>query len=237
MSEIRFRSDVTVELVQAVGDDLAITRAARVSVAGAEAQETPEAMAGLINYLMRHKHGSPFEHGSMTFLVEAPIFVFREWHRHRAGWSYNEVSGRYKALDPVFWVPDLLRPVKEPTDFKPARPVLEAGTEADHEEIQDELMVSARWAWNSYRRMLRRGTAREVARAALPVGTYSAMYATCNPRSLMHFLSLRTHDPAAAHVSYPLAEIESAARQAESLFAARWPVTHAAWVKNGRAAV
>ncbi len=236
MSEIRFRSDVGVELVQAVGDDLAVTRAARVSVAGAEAQETPEALAGLIGYLVKHKHASPLEHGSMTVLVDCPIFVAREFMRHRT-FSFNETSGRYRVLEPVFWVPDRLRPVKEPKDFKPARPVLEEGDEHDHEHIQINIFAACKEAWHCYRTMLRAGVGREVARAVLPVGTYTQFYATANPRNWLNFLSLRTHDPAAAHVSYPLAEIEAAARQCEALFAARWPITHGAWVRNGRAAV
>ncbi len=232
---VRFRSDVTVQLVQAVGDDLAITRAARVSVAGAEAQETPEAMAGLIGYLVKMKHASPLEHGSMTVLVECPIFVAREWMRHRT-FSYNEVSGRYRHLDPVFWVPAVGRPVAEPEGFKPARPVLE--TDEDLRRITKMLTeASSEQAWRFYREMISRGVAREVARTVLPVGTYTAFYATANPRNWLNFLSLRTHDPAAAHVSYPLREIEDCARKCEELFAARWPVTHAAWVKNGRAAV
>jgi hypothetical protein len=93
-SEIRFRSDVTVELVKHSAGDQDVLWAARVSTAG-----------GLINYLMRDRHGSPFEHNSMTFFVSAPIFVFREFHRHRVGWSYNEESGRYRELQPVFYVP------------------------------------------------------------------------------------------------------------------------------------
>ena len=100
---IKFRSDVTVELKQSMASDEAILMAARVST-GAEST-SPEKDAGLINYLMRDRHGSPFEHNSFTFYIEAPIFVFREFMRHRIA-SYNEESGRYKELKPVLYIPD-----------------------------------------------------------------------------------------------------------------------------------
>lgn len=238
MSAITLRSRIGVELIQRVGSDAGIVAAARVATHGIGPADSDgfSGHAGLIRYLMAHRHGSPFEHGLMTFAVEAPIFVFREWHRHRIGWSYNEASGRYRQLEPVFWVPDLLRPVLEPAGFKPARPTLAEGTARDHEELQRRFAEVYRAAWGAYSDLLAGGVAREVARAVLPVGTYSSMYATCNPRSLMHFLALRTHDPAAATVSYPQAEIESAARQMEAEFARLFPLTHGAFCAAGRVA-
>lgn len=114
MSEIIFRSDVTVELVRASAADSDVLFAARVSTQGeqtlesaaaaTDASEDEKRSKGLINYLMRDRHGSPFEHNSMTFYVQAPIFVFREFMRHRIA-SYNEESGRYRELNPVFYVP------------------------------------------------------------------------------------------------------------------------------------
>ena len=232
---IRLRSDVSVRLVQHFGSDASVVAAARVSVEGVESARHLEAdpAPGLIRYLMRQRHGTPFEHAGMTFAVEAPIFVFREWHRHRVGWSYNETSGRYRELEPVFWVPPLDRKVKPAPGFKPARPEFVGGDEHDHELIQSECAAAYRRAWESYRAMLAAGVAREVARAVLPVGTYSSMYATCNPRSLMHFLSLRTGD---AGASYPQAEIEQAAKLCEAEFARLFPVTHAAFCEFGRVA-
>ena len=107
--DISMRSDVSVELVKSSASDSDVLFAARVSTLGEqsldELQKDPERSKGLINYLMRDRHGSPFEHNSMTFFVSAPIFVFREFMRHRVGWSYNEESGRYRELDPVFYVP------------------------------------------------------------------------------------------------------------------------------------
>jgi thymidylate synthase ThyX len=164
----RFRSDISVELVKANAQDSDVVWAARVSTAGEmslEARdEDPERSAGLIRYLMRDRHGSPFEHTSMTFLVSAPIFVFREFMRHRVGWSYNE------------------------------------------------------------------------ARGVLPVGTFSSMYASCNARSLMHFLGLRTQREGARFPSFPQREIEMVAEQMESHFARLMPITHAAFESNGRVA-
>ena len=235
MMEIRFRSDVSVTLVQSVGDDAGVCRAARVSTLGAAAAGTAEA-AGLIRYLMKHRHGTPFEHGLMTFLVEAPIFVFREWHRHRVGWSFSETSGRYRELEPVFWVPPRGRKVAPAPGYKASRPVFVEGDERQHEMIRSACRAAYDEAWNSYRAMVEDGTALEVARCVLPAAVYSSMYATCNPRSLMHFLSLRTHEPAAARVSYPQAEIEECARLMEAAFARLYPLTHAAWNEFGRQA-
>ncbi len=233
---IRLRSRIGVTLVQHVGSDAAVIAAARVSLEGAASVRHMDAgaTAGLVRYLMRQKHGTPFEHASLTFLVEAPIFVFREWHRHRVGWSYNETSARYKEMDPVFWVPDLLRKIRPAAGSKPARPEFVAGEAHAHEFIQYYCAESYRRAWAAYRGMLNAGYAKEVARCVLPVATFSSMYATCNPRSLMAFLALRTHDPAARHVSYPQAEIEDAARQMEAEFARLFPITHAAFVEFGR---
>ena len=111
MTDIEFRSDVTVELVRASAADSDVLFAARVSTLGeqtlgdaAAGVEASDRDRGLINYLMRDRHGSPFEHNSMTFYVQAPIFVFREFMRHRIA-SYNEESGRYRELRPVFYVP------------------------------------------------------------------------------------------------------------------------------------
>ena len=105
---MQFRSDVTVELVRSAAQDADVLFAARVSTQGEQSLDDVDGDAersqGLINYLMRDRHGSPFEHNSMTFYVQAPIFVFREFMRHRIA-SYNEESGRYRELRPVFYVP------------------------------------------------------------------------------------------------------------------------------------
>lgn len=495
MGEIKFRSDVGVKLVQHVGGDASVVAAAKVSVEGPESVRRleGEASSGLIRYLMKMRHGTPFEHASMTFHVEAPIFVWREWHRHRigfclagdtevytesicksgrtlrkrpiaelwrnwhegvpdsmgrvrllpscrnlpcrvadektgyfkigrmsdivqsgvkevlglktakghrlkcskdhqiltdggwvkagelrkgdriavcgkvpipgdqvcppalrrgigvwtsmqrkrlikptdkcdgcrrdfprddlvldhcvpvvsdilkalditnlrpycvnchriktnseqvlatgrggvagvkyvplteAGWvvgeemtydismdgphhnfvangvvvhnSYNEESARYKTLDPVFYVPDRERPMMKVEGWKPGRPkFLRCESDELHADWCAALMLSYQASYKTYLAGLDLGLDPGLARDCLPVGIYSSCWVTCNPRSLMAFLSLRTHEERAEKVSYPLWEIELAARQCEAEFARLFPITHDAFVEFGRAA-
>lgn len=234
----RFRSDMTVELVKHSASDTDVLWAARVSTAGEQSLEElgkdPERSKGLINYLMRDRHGSPFEHNSMTFLVSAPLFVFREFHRHRVGWSYNEESGRYRRLDPVFYVPDTSRRLVQ--EGRPGKYVFVEGTPAQHELVSSAMADSYRQSYAAYEEMLAAGVAREVARAVLPVGLYSSMYATCNARSLMHFLGLRTQHEDARTPSFPQREIEMVAEGMEEQWAKLMPLTYAAFNANGRTA-
>lgn len=241
MSEVRFRSDIGVRLVQHVGGDAGVVAAARVSVEGADSARhidaDPEGAKGLIRYLMKHRHGTPFEHASMTFHVQAPIFVWREWHRHRVGFSYNEESARYKTLDPVFYLPDRERPMMKVDGWKPGRPKFTRCEDEDvYADLCESLRVNYRAAYRSYEFNLSLGIDPGLARDCLPVGIYSSCWVTCNPRSLMAFLSLRTHEPTASAVSYPLWEIELAARQCEAEFARLFPITHGAFCECGRVA-
>ncbi|GAA2829915.1 FAD-dependent thymidylate synthase [Kitasatospora sp. CM 4170] len=234
----QFRSDVTVELVRSAAADSDVIWAARVSTAGEQSlealQQDPEKSKGLINYLMRDRHGTPFEHNSMTFFISAPIFVFREFHRHRSGWSYNEESGRYRELQPVFYVPGEDRKLVQ--EGRPGRYEFVEGTPEQHKTVTEAMETAYREAYGRYREMLDAGVAREVARAVLPVGLFSSMYATCNARSLMHFLSLRTKKENAAVPSFPQREIEMVAEQMEEQWARLMPLTHAAFEKHGRVA-
>jgi len=233
-----FRSDVTVQLVKATASDADVLFAARVSTLGEqsidEIGKDPERSKGLLNYLMRERHGSPWEHTSMTILISAPIFVFREFHRHRAGWSYNEESGRYRELRPVFYIPSAGRKLVQVG--KPGAYTFEYGTLDQHDLLENTMKRSYTEAFEAYQLLLRDGVAREVARAVLPVGLYSSMYATCNARSLMHFLGLRTTHPNAAIKSSPQREIEMVAEQMEAAWAGLMPLTHAAFNANGRIA-
>ncbi|GGV33079.1 FAD-dependent thymidylate synthase [Streptomyces griseoflavus] len=237
-TDVTLRSDVTVELVKSSASDSDVLFAARVSTLGeqsiGELRKDPERSKGLINYLMRDRHGSPFEHNSMTFLVSAPIFVFREFMRHRVGWSYNEESGRYRELQPVFYVPDASRKLVQ--EGRPGKYVFVEGTPAQHASVQDVLGDSYRQAYEAYQKLLAEGVAREVARAALPVGLYSSMYATCNARSLMHFLGLRTQHEQAKVPSFPQREIEMVGEKMEAEWARLMPLTYAAFNANGRVA-
>jgi thymidylate synthase (FAD) len=175
---------------------------------------------------------SPFEHNSMTFFVSAPILVFREWMRHRIGWSYNESSGRYAELQPVFYVPAPERRLVQ--EGKPGAYVFVEGSEEQHRLVVDATKKACTDAYAAYQDMLRAGIAREVARGVLPVCTFSSMYATCNARSLMAFLSLRTKREDSKFPSYPQREIEMAAEKMEAEWARLMPITYEAFNANGR---
>lgn len=235
--EIVFRSDVTVELVRGHASDADVAFAARVSTKGeqsfAEVDADPESARGLIGYLMRDRHGSPFEHNSMTFYVEAPILVFREFMRHRIA-SYNEESGRYRRLRPVFYVPGPDRKLVQ--EGKAGAYTFVEGTPEQHETVVRLTRESCTQAYAAYVEMLEAGVAREVARGVLPVATFSSMYVTMNARSLMNFVSLRTKHEGSRFPSFPQREIEMVAERIEEEWARLMPLTHAAFQANGRVA-
>lgn len=232
MSFIKLLDDVEVHLEDSMGGDLSIVRAAQVSLKGKNEPVDTEKAVGLINYLVREKHGSPFEHNSMTFYVKAPIFVFREFHRHRAGFSYNEMSGRYTKLLPEFYVPNEDRPLVNVGSS--AKPEFVRGSEGQSYRTRRALEASYTDAWLSYEDLLEAGVANEVARAVLPVGVMSQMYATFNLRAAFNFLSLRTKDDRATHLSRPQHEIELVARKIEAEVERLFPIAYAAYNKFGR---
>lgn len=229
--DVQFRDDVTVSFENWQGDDNQIVHAMLVSTLGFESLDV-DASYGRINFLMKNRHGTPFEHNSMTFYIEAPIFVFREFHRHRIGWSYNEMSGRYKELEPVFYVPSRERNLVQ--IGKPGHYEFVPGDSITYDLLNDAMRKSYKDSFEMYRDMLNGGIAKEVARMVLPVGIYSSMYATCNARSLMAFLSLRTKNETAMFPSYPMREIEMVAEKMESHFARHFPLTYQAFCENGR---
>ncbi|WJN63462.1 ThyX-like thymidylate synthase [Streptomyces phage phiScoe56] len=211
-----------------------MARAARVSTIGSDSLSLNRPSEGLINYLMRDRHGSPFEHGSFTFAIEAPIFVAREFFRHRAGWSYNEESGRYRELRSVFYVPGPDRNLQQVG--KPGAYTFEPGTPAQYSSVTASSKDAYQVAWNAYQNQLQAGVAKEVARNVLPVGIFTSFWATCNPRSLMHFLSLRTNRQNSKVPSFPQREIEMVADQMELAFMDAMPHTWRAFEMNGRVA-
>ncbi|MFA7323629.1 MAG: FAD-dependent thymidylate synthase [Candidatus Nanopelagicales bacterium] len=233
--DVIFRNDVTVELVRSSARDADVVFAARVSTAGEQSLDDVQADAtgakGLINYLMRERHGSPFEHNSMTFFVQAPIFVWREHMRHRMA-SYNEESGRYRELKPVFYVPARERNIIQvgktgAYEFLP-------GDDHQYTLIEERMRESCTQSYRAYKEMLDAGIAREVARMVLPVSIYSSAYVTVNARSLMNFLSLRRKAEGSHFPSYPQREIEMVAERYEEEWAQLMPLTQAAFVANGR---
>jgi thymidylate synthase (FAD) len=208
----------------AFASDLAVANGARVSF-NLASQEMSSREEGLIRFLMRDRHGSPFEHGYFRFIVKAPLFVVREHHRHRAGHSYNEWSGRYSKMRADFYIPANVRTqVGKPGayTFEPVDEATRAATRAEIERQSSE-------AFAAYERMLDLGVAKEVARTVLPLNMYTTYYWSCNPRSLMHFCSLRNSE-------FAQYEIRELARAAEGFLERLMPVTHAAFVENGRTA-
>ncbi len=208
----------------ALASDLAVVNGARVSF-NQESDEMAERDEGLIRFLIRERHGSPFEHGYFRFLVKAPLFVVREHHRHRAGHSYNEWSGRYSKMEAEFYVPEFVRTqIGKPGSYS-FEPVTDEVRDATRREIEE----NAERAFESYERMLELGVAKEVARAVLPLSTYTKYYWSCNPRSLMHFCGLRNHENAQF-------EIRQFAAAAETFLERLMPATHAAFIANDRRA-
>ena len=235
--EISFRSDVTVELVKHSAGDADVVWAARVSTKGDQSLDDvssdPAKSAGLINYLMRDRHGSPFEHSVFTFFVQAPIFMWREHFRHRMA-SYNEESGRYKKLEPVFYVPGPERKLVQ--IGKAGAYEFVDGTSEQFNLVNEETKHACSVAYESYEKMLAADVAREVARIVLPVTIYSSAYVTMNARAMMNFLSLRRKVDGSHFPSFPQREIEMVAEKYEIEFEKLMPLTHAAFVANGRVA-
>lgn len=219
------RSDFDVLLLDTMGDDHRVVQAAKVSTLGADSLNA-DGTSGLIKYLMKNRHGSPFEHCSMQWVISAPIFVWREFHRHRIA-SYNEESSRYRQLQPVFYVPPDERPMEQ--IGRPGHYTLELGDTENNQAYRDALEACQAVAYTAYQAALDTGIAREVARQCLPVSIYSTCYVTMNLRALMNFLSLRTADTA-------LWEIRQVAYAMQDDFGTHFPEVHTAWIDNGRVA-
>ncbi len=208
-----------VRLVDFMGGDGAVVQAARVSLG--QGMKTPERDRRLINYLMEHEHGTPFEHSVFKFHIKCPIFVAREWFRHRMA-SYNEISQRYVEVQEEFYVPERLR--KQSPKNKQASEFAEFENE---EEILKTIREAYKGAFSVYRKLLNYGVARELARIVLPLGTYTQFYWTVNSRSLMNFLRLRMAEDA----QY---EIREYAKVIYLIFKEKMPWTAEAWEKLGR---
>lgn len=217
-----------VELLSLMGADIDIVNAARVSFSSYE-EELTEKGKGLINYLIKNKHATPFEHVVFKFFIKAPIFVAREWFRHR--WSsFNEMSMRYHVPSEIdFYIPDrnsIRTQVGKPGNYT-------------FEEIQDEsikdltiqrLIAIYDLAYVSYKDLIEAGVAKEIARSLLPVGQYTEFIWTVNLRSLLNFLNLRNSE----HAQF---EISEYAVYIESVVADLLPATYESWIDNGREAI
>lgn len=190
MSEIKLLDHGFIRLVDSMGNDEAIVRNARVSYAANEKTgQNPEGDAKLINYLYRNGHNTPFESVEFQFHVKAPIFVFRQWHRHRT-WSYNEVSARYTELPEEFYVPSPETIGKQSKDNKQMRVMDDTNWNA----VTYAMKVCNENAFDHYKKYIEVGVPRELARSVLPVATYSEMFAKVDLSNLFKFLHERLHE-------------------------------------------
>jgi thymidylate synthase (FAD) len=217
-----------VRYIEHCGSEAAIVNAARVSMH----KEIDEAglldadNVALLRFLLTKKHGSPFEQGFMSrWHCRLPIFVMREWVRHRVGFSVNEESGRYVELRPDMYIPEFIRSQQG----KPGAYTFEAVDEGMRQYVIGEIKMATDRSFDVYRRLLDSGLAKEQARVVLPLNLYTEIRWTCNARSLMNFLALRNAPDA-------MYEIREYAKALEDIFASFMPNVHEIFVENGRVA-
>lgn len=215
---MKFRNDIKVDLAQHWGSDELIAQAARTSTGG----EDSDKIRGLIGYLLRNAHWSPFEHCGATFRVEAPLFVRDQWVRHKSQ-SFSVQSFRFGEAQPEFYVPG------------PERPLVNEGSGAHPKLVHDETKLSrtvaahrfaAENSWAEYVGMLNLGVAEEVARNVLPASVYTKFYVSANLRNWLHFVENRV----TSEKNAPQWEIEDAATQVSAYLEDRFPVTMEAWL-------
>jgi thymidylate synthase (FAD) len=210
----------SVELIQHIGDDIGIIRSARVSYGG-DTTEFGDKEFKLLKYLLNNKHESPFEHNSMTFRVKAPIYIIRQWMRHRVGVSYNEISARYTEVKNEFYIPsDFRKQAKDNKQMSTSDTVeLMNGMDFSSDiavnvdgrglvRIQEVLENTIEQNLLVYHEMIKAGVSREQARGILPTCIYSEFYFTCNLRSLLHFIGLRSH----SHAQWEIQQYSNAMR-------------------------
>lgn len=218
---IELSTELSADVVDSMGTDLTVVNAARVSF-NQKSEEMTDKDKGLINFLMKNRHTSPFEHCQISFLVTAPIFVAREWHRHRTQ-SYNEVSGRYTELQPRFYVPRHDRPL-----VQVGKPGAYSFVQAEDPTVYLDLIADMRKAnqvaWDTYQRSMANGVAKEVARMVLPVNIYTGYYATANLLNWCKFIGLRS-DPQALY------EIRMISNMVRDKLTEMYPITMEAWDK------
>jgi thymidylate synthase (FAD) len=224
MDKVNLLDHGFVRLVDSMGSDLSVVRAARVSYdAEWRAGEDEGSDHRLIKYLWKNRHTSPFEAVEFQFEVKAPIFIFRQWHRHRT-WAFNELSARYRELPEEFYLPDPALIGAQSASSKQARDISEKYGDALAARKQEVtlLRLQCEAAFETYRTLLGRGWPRELARSVLPVNTYSHMFAKVDLRNLLGFLDLRV-DP---HAQY---EIRIYAEAMRDIARSIVPVCIAAW--------
>lgn len=206
-----------IELVDKFGSDASIVRAARVSYNG-DTEERPESKdKGLIRYLLKNGHTSPFEHAVLTFHVKAPVFVARQWMRHRT-WSFNEVSARYTKVDSEFYVPSEWRTQSQDNKQMSGGDLPEEASQL----ASTAYLLAARHSLDAYHDLLDLGVAREMARSVLPQSMLTRFYGTVDLHNLLHFVRLRDHEHAQP-------EIREYAAAIKAMLVEHFPWTMEAW--------
>lgn len=241
MTEVIFKDTVTAELQYVDGDEERIVAKARCSTQsdaassknGAEYADALRRDQGLLRSLVRERHGSPFESVKMSWMIEAPIFVAREAVRHRIS-SWNEESGRYIELRPIFYVPGPERHLVKVEGSKQMAYQTEPGNELHQQIVNEAYRDSCRLTWANYLYMLRAGVLKEVARGVLPLNIMTHWSHEMNVRALTNFLSLRVRSTDSHIESKPQIEIQMLAEQMEADFARELPTVYGAWVASGR---
>jgi thymidylate synthase (FAD) len=202
-----------VKLVDHMGSDLSIVNAARVSF-GKRKDAFDESDGKLIDYLAQHDHTSPFRHTALTFHVKAPIFVFRQWMKHRIASEFNEISGRYVEFpEDEFFVPETFRRQAK-VNKQGSEGAVEGGDGARAREL---FLQACRNSVRQYKEMIALGVCREQARCVLPLGLYSEVYWTVSLQAAAHFIRLRTD----SHAQWEIQQYAKAVRQVvETIFPA-----------------
>ena len=217
-----------IELLDVMGNDLSVVNAAKVSFA-AQVSELDEASIGLINYLMKNKHATPFEHVIFKFRIKAPIFVTREWMRHR--WSsFNEMSMRYHVPPVIDYYIPAYDKIRKQVGKPGAYSFEEINNTATKDIVYSIFQSLIAEADSAYHKLLELGIAKEIARCVLPVSQYTEFIWTVNARSLINFLSLRNEKSA----QY---EIQEFAKIIEYVFEKIMPITYKSYIESGREAI
>lgn len=221
----------TATLLESMGRDESIVEAAVVSSGREASSFSAQRTEGLITRLMRDRHGSPFEQVVFKFLIDAPMFTMRQLMRHRVA-SYNEVSGRYRILEPRFYLPPMHRPMRSVEGSK----VMDYDLMEDRalaNDVDEILYDHADRSWDRYERLIEMGVTREVARMVLPPYIMTQAVATFNLRSLFNLMSLRGLEQG-TFPSHPQFEIAQLTSEVESHVMAVCPIAHGAFVSGGR---
>lgn len=222
---IKVLNEGAVSLIETMGSDLDVVNAARVSFSAYQ-NEIDDKAKGLINYLLKNAHATPFEHVVFKFYIKSPIFVAREWFRHR--WSsFNEMSMRYYVPESIdFFYPSedsIRKQVGKPGHYT-FEPITDP---AVYDFVTEKFLEAYTIAENNYYEMIEAGIAKEVARSVLPVGQYTEFIWTVNLRSLLNFLALRNDENAQK-------EIRQYAEIIEQLVTPFVPTVMSSFVENDR---